>query len=117
MEWGFRFGSFFDGKDGRWGANKECNFCAKSLEETLNRSVLKYVSACGATADIMISSQFTLSASPRFFGGVSSMGKLSMKFLNDLHSAGDSKSYDEGNFLFPEAYSPASNPLTSINKI
>lgn len=36
--------------------------------------------------------RFTRSASPLFFGGVSSSGRLSINFTYDLHSTGEKKS-------------------------
>ena len=69
-----------------------CSFCAKSTEITENRSGYCY-QFNHKGKELARNARFTRSASPGFFGGVSSSGRLSINLVKDLHSAGDKSSY------------------------
>ena len=66
----------------------EYRCCAKGKEVMDSRSVMLHSEnrQCGVDESGAASLQFTRSASPFFFGGVSSKGRVSMNLTNSLHS-------------------------------
>jgi len=62
----------------------------KPQKSVLDNKLLRRSRRCAYNED---NSRFTRSASPRFLGGVSSRGRVSINFAKALHSTGEKKSY------------------------
>jgi hypothetical protein len=75
------------GNDGKWGRSTVHSRSANSGEEMEVLSGTTLSSGVYSTVQRETCSQLTLSASPRFFGGVNSRGWESIKSTKDRHSA------------------------------
>lgn len=92
-EWALRAGlpRFAGRNSGRCGENISYSRAAKSAEVMECRSEENQQ----RSRPVPVCPQLWRSASPRFLGGVSSNGRVSMNFTNDLHSAAEKMFYME----------------------